>query len=288
MIRKVLLRILLSLLLLAAAVPLTAQTFTTWNIRILSDNSRDEDELDRIAEIMEKSDFIAVQEVRDSRVLDRLMERLPGWDYVLSLPVGRGVKEFYAFLYREEMFELLGAPYTVEDGEDLFIREPFVAHFRCGSFDFTVVTIHSIYGERKADRRAEAALLDDVIRYVDHENGKEDDVILTGDFNLPGDDKAWEMAGRRFLVPSDVKTTISDASSFDNIWIGPSTLEISSQVSLYPFDELLYDNDDKAASREISDHRPVSVELRTNLPDDDEEGDWDYPASLLPSLRIGS
>ena len=286
MFKKVLLRLLLLCLIFFAAAPLTAQTFTTWNIRILSDNSRDDGELDRIAEIMERSDFIAVQEVRDSRVLDRLMERLPGWDYVMSLPVGRGVKEFYAFLYREEMFELLGAPYTIEDEGDLFIREPFVAHFRSGSFDFSVITIHSIYGDRKADRRAEAALLDDVIRYVDRENGNEEDVILTGDFNLPGDDKAWEMSGWRFLVPPDVKTTISDASSFDNIWIGPFSLEVSSEISLFPFDELLYNNDDKTASREISDHRPVSVELRTNLPDDDEEGTWDYPVSLLPALRI--
>lgn len=273
------------LLLLLPAASLPAQTLTTWNIRILSDNSRDDRELDQIASLLELSDFVAVQEVRDSVVLDRLMERMEGWDYILSLPVGRGVKEFYAYLYRTDLFEVLGAPYTLNDGEDLFIREPFVAHFRSGSFDFTIITIHSIYGDTKAVRREEAALLDEVIRYVDDENGAEADVILTGDFNLPGDDKAWEM-DFDYLVPSQLKTTITDTSSYDNIWIGPSTMEVSRDVSLYPFDELLYGNDDKTASREVSDHRPVSVELRTNLPDDDEEGDWDYPSDLIPSFKV--
>ncbi|MDC7223034.1 MAG: endonuclease/exonuclease/phosphatase family protein [Spirochaetales bacterium] len=273
------------LLLLLPAASLPAQTLTTWNIRILSDNSRDDRELDQIASLLELSDFVAVQEVRDSVVLDRLMERMEGWDYILSLPVGRGVKEFYAYLYRTDLFEVLGAPYTLNDGEDLFIREPFVAHFRSGSFDFTIITIHSIYGDTKAVRREEAALLDEVIRYVDDENGAEADVILTGDFNLPGDDKAWEM-DFDYLVPSQLKTTITDTSSYDNIWIGPSTLEVSRDVSLYPFDELLYGNDDKTASREVSDHRPVSVELRTNLPDDDEEGDWNYPSDLIPSFKV--
>jgi deoxyribonuclease-1-like protein len=273
------------LLWLLPAVSLSAQTFTTWNIRILSNNSRDDQELDRIASILELSDFVAVQEVRDSVVLDRLMERMEGWDYIISLPVGRGVKEFYAYLYRSELFDVLGAPYTLEDGEDLFIREPYVAHFRTGNFDFSIITIHSIYGDTKGVRRAEAALLDDVIRYVDKENGPEEDVILVGDFNLPGDDKAWDM-DFHYLVPSTVKTTITDTSSYDNIWLGASSLEVMTDISLYAFDEILYGNDDKTASREVSDHRPVSVQLRTNLPDDDEEGDWDYPSSLIPSLRI--
>jgi deoxyribonuclease-1-like protein len=271
---------------LLAMLPLAAQTLMTWNVRILSDNSRDDLELDVIASLLEKADFAALQEVRDSRVLDRLMERLEGWDYVISLPVGRGVKEFYAFLYRTDVFALLGAPYTYRDEEDLFIREPFVAHFRSGSFDFSIVTIHSVYGDSKEERRKEAALLDDVIRFVDHQNGDEDDVILTGDFNLPGDDKAWEMDPHVYLVPPTVKTTISDASSYDNIWIGPATIELSRGVEVFPFDELLYDNDDRTASREVSDHRPVLVRFRNNLPDDDGEGQWDYPGAYIPSLEL--
>ncbi len=279
-------RLLLPGVLLLCLLPLAAQDLTTWNIRILSDNSRDDHELDVIASILERSDFVAVQEVRDSRVLDRLMERLEGWDYVLSLPVGRGVKEFYAFLYRTELFTLLGAPYTLIDGEDLFIREPFVAHFRTGTFDFSIVTIHSIYGDSKEERRREASLLDDVIRFVDRENGEEEDILLLGDFNLPGDDEAWEMDPYIPLVSPSVKTTVSDASSYDNIWIGPASLEVTTEISLYSFDEDLYGNDDKAASREVSDHRPVTVRLRNNLPDDDSEGDWEYPESYIPAPRL--
>ena len=45
-----------------------------WNIRILSDRSRDDAELNKIAQNLINYDFIAISELRDEKVLKRLRE----------------------------------------------------------------------------------------------------------------------------------------------------------------------------------------------------------------------
>jgi hypothetical protein len=45
------------------------------------------------------------------------------------------------------------------DVEDNFIREPFVAMFKAGEFDFYAINIYSIYGDSVSKRRFEAKKL---------------------------------------------------------------------------------------------------------------------------------
>ena len=271
------------ILLLSAGVPADDAPrlhLATWNIRILSDGSRDDSELAQIASILARYDFVAIQELRDTTVLDRLMLHLPAWEYVASDPVGRGVTKRYAFVYRTDLVSAVAAPHFFPDQEDLFIREPYVGHFRSGEFDFSIISIHVLYGNSVSDRRAEIALLDDVIRWVDEANGEESDVLLVGDFNLDAADHGWEMEGWAALVPPDTRTTISDRGSYDNIWYNPeATTEILlGTYQVFRFDEVLFGNDDRAASLAVSDHRPVSVAFSTAGPDDDgstPSGIWD-------------
>ncbi len=256
-------------------------SIATWNIRILSDGSRDDSELQSIASIFSNFDFVAVQEVRDTLVLDRLLTFLIEWDYIVSAEVGNTVKERYAFFYKPSMFTVLGAPYVLVDLDNVFIREPFIAHFKTGNFDFTAITIHTIFGDTIADRRAENALLDDVLSLVDTANGTESDVILMGDFNLPSDDQAWDIPTHTAIVDSSVKTTITDTSSYDNIWINSVyTNEYSDSYSLIKFDETLFNNDDTAASLAVSDHRPVVAQFAVSIADDDLEGDWNTSTGI--------
>lgn len=66
----------------------------SWNVRILSDNSRDDSELQKIATIIDRYDIVAVQEVRDNEVINRLLNILPDeWGTIISNKTGRGVKE---------------------------------------------------------------------------------------------------------------------------------------------------------------------------------------------------
>ncbi len=283
------LTILILLLLLTAFTNAYAAdiALASWNIRILSDNSRDDAELRQIASIITRYDILAVQELRDEKVLMRLQRMLPAeWDYIVSDPVGRGVKERYAYLFNRELVEPIGQAYIFPDPYDLFIREPFVAHFRIDGFDCTLATIHTIYGDAIADRRGENSRLDDVMERIDAANGREDDLILLGDFNLPPDDPGWELSGYRNTISSWEMTTISDSSSYDNIWINTaSELDITiSGYEIYRFDEMLFKNDDRYASICCSDHRPVALFFSTSG-DNDWAGDYQTIATALAADR---
>ena len=125
----------------------------SWNVRYLSTGSRNAEEVNMIASIISKFDLVAVQEARDYEVLDRLERKLPGWKYEASKEVGRGQKEIYAYFWKEDKISLIGDCFTFNDPGDGFIREPYVCTFIAGEFDFTLSTIHLLYGDSKADRR---------------------------------------------------------------------------------------------------------------------------------------
>jgi len=257
--------------------PTESIKLASWNIRILSNDSRDDSELQKIATIIDRYDIVAVQEVRDDEVINRLLNILPDeWDAIISNKTGRGVKEKYTYFYNSDIIQPLGTSYLFSDPDDLLIREPFIAHFKASNFDFTLTTIHSIFGDSINDRRAEIMKMDDIIALVDTANGSESDIILLGDFNMPADDYSWDMGTYHNLIQPTLKTTITDTSSYDNFWINSGTWnrEYNSFYEMYKFDELLFSNDDEQASLEVSDHRPISAKFITNLGDDDLSGNW--------------
>jgi len=105
---------------------------------------------------------------------------------------------------------------------------------------------------------------------IEQANNGEKEIIMLGDFNFHSDDIGWQITTHQSLVDPAIKTTITDTSSYDNIWINPSsTAEYRELYEVYRFNELMFGNDDKAASLAVSDHRPVSAIFRTDLLDDD-------------------
>ena len=164
-----------------------------WNIRIFSDNSRDDTELHQIAQTLIDYDFIAISELRDEIVLKRIQRILSEsgaeYGYLISDPVGREGslhRERYAFLYYKGLVSVLkeGEHYPdAADGKDDFVRDPYWATFRAGKFDFSVIVAHVVWGDTVAGRRAEVMELAKVYEYVQQANGAEDDVLLVGDFN---------------------------------------------------------------------------------------------------------
>ena len=253
-----------------------------WNIRIMSDNSRTDAELEAIARTLVDYDFIAIVELRDEVVLKRTQEILSqmgkAYQYQLSPAVGRGVKERYAFLYREDLVDVVeqGELYPdAADGIDNFSRDPYWATFRAGEFDFSVIAVHVIWGDTVGPRKAEVRALADVYRYVQEANGVEEDVLLVGDFNRnPNDAEAYSpiMAipsmTRLFDLPQ--KSHIRDSSLYDNIFFQTDFVTEYLGISgIDKFDETDFGNDDKAANLAVSDHRPVWAVFGTNLEDDD-------------------
>jgi len=250
----------------------------SWNIRIFSNDSRDDTELRRICQILIDYDFIAVIELRDESVLQRAEAMLAAmgrdYDYQISDKVGRKVKERYAFLYDTAIVQVVEAGRIFFDPNDDFIREPYYATFQSGKFDFTIIAIHVIWGDRVAKRRAEILRLADVYNQIQERTTSEQDVILVGDFNRePNDTKSYaQLLGIPSMIPLfnlPDKSHIKDTSLFDNIWFQADYLnEYSGVRGIDRFDETDFANNDKVANLAVSDHRPVWAEFHTDKDDD--------------------
>ena len=267
-----------------------------WNIRIMSNKSRTDAELMKIARTLADYDFIAIVELRDEAVLKRTQRILSqmgtAYDYQFSPAVGRGVKERCAFLYKKERVSVVrpGELYPdTADGKDDFIRDPYWATFRAGEFDFSVIAVHVIWGERVAQRKAEVKALADVYKYVQAANGAEEDVLLVGDFNRnPTDADAYS---RIMTIPSMTrlfqfpqKSHIKDSSLYDNIFFQKDSVkEYLNRSGIDRFDETDFGNDDKAANLAVSDHRPVWAVFSIKIDDDGSEGG--SVSVLIPALN---
>ncbi len=257
-----------------------AATFrlATWNIRIFSDNSRSDEELQLIANVLVDYDFIAIVELRDENVLKRTVSMLElmgkDYDYVMSRKVGGKVKERYAFLFDQQMVDVVEAGMVFPDPNDAFFREPYFASFKAGEFDFTAIAIHVIWGNSVAERRSEVQELANVYQTVQDINGAEQDVILLGDFNRNPDDRIayqplLEIAGMLHLFNLPKKSHINDSSLYDNIFFQSiHVTEYNNESGVDRFDETDFGNNDRAASLAVSDHRPVWCEFRIDRDDD--------------------
>ena len=249
-----------------------------WNIRIFSDGSRDDNELQLIASVMIDYDFIAIAELRDELVLRRIERVLNGkgrdYDYIVSQPVGASVKERYAFLYDQSLVNIVEDGEIYVDSNDDFLREPYFATFKAGQFDFTAIVVHVIWGKSVGERQQEVQELADVYNFVQDNNGAEQDVILFGDFNRnPDDGIAYQplkrISGMINLFQLPKKSHIKDTSLYDNIFFQSiHVTEYTGKSGIDRFDETDFGNNDKAASLAVSDHRPVWADFRTDKDDD--------------------
>lgn len=245
----------------------------SWNIANLS-KSKTDSELKTISSIIKRYDVVAVQEVNDKNVLERIKTLIPDFEYIVTeskVGIG-GYAEYYAFFYKKEIIKVVGSPYVWNDDKDYFVREPFIASFKSGNFTWTMANIHILYGDNEAERRKEINKIDDVIKDLLSNNPSEKDIIFVGDFNFPSNDIGWEMSDidYKYLIDSSLKTTIKDVSSYDNIWYNSiSTIEFKGLYEVYKFDEELYQSNYDLAKNEISDHRPISGIFIINLQGDD-------------------
>ena len=136
-------------------------------------------------------------------------------------------------------------------------------YFRYHGLDAMLITIHLSWAD-VARREKERGLLVDVVRRALQ---VDPDVIIAGDFNTTeksGDEisSLAESLGLQVLVPDDsgVGTTYSGAN-YDFILVSPDLAEEEAIGSSHIVEFASQDND---ISREISDHRPVIAQFRTD------------------------
>lgn len=253
------------------AAPLPVQpddsfTIATWNMYKLS-NDKSADVLSDIASILSRYDLIALQEVMDSEVLERLQSHLPGYSYTATSLSEGEEGEIYAFFYRSADFEVLRS-YRFTDETGYLSHPPFITRFKTGNFVFNLINLRIPNNPVKVKLR-EILLLDEIISHVEEDEDSPEDTLLTGSITYHIDDPGWDLSDHAPLLSVTDKTTTNNHYSYDNLWLDPEeTDEYLGLYEVYAFDEELYNNDDYLALTEISDHRPVSFYFSRNSRED--------------------
>lgn len=238
------------------------------------DNGKD---LTAMACVVAHFDVVGLVEIFSAQGLidlEAALENVTGEDWGTHLSetaVGNenGV-EFYGYAWRAAGAEMTGTLGFWDDPNDTVKRDPYGANFRIGNFDFSLVVFHLQYGQVLATRRAEAAQLVNIYDYFQALNGTEDDVLIGGDFNLPGNDSSFSIVGHDavdYITDPEQKTSIGAdglVSSFDNIFF--STNNTTELIVSGAHD---FTNANHGAVREtVGDHIPVWMAFDTSVDDD--------------------
>lgn len=258
-------------------------SIVTLNTRNLSDKA-DTARIDHIASLVEHYDLVALEELRDTVVLRRVVasiERTSDRDFeaVVSKRVGTAAHgEYYGFVFDRDRVSAGDFEGLFDDTADSFARDPGFHSFRSGGFDFVVVAVHITWGRGVRERRAEICALPGVLteveqRHLSATGRPEHDVILIGDFNRPESDRYafGPLRDARYTpaLAGDVKTTVGDVSAFDNVFLRPQeTAEFTGNAGVDEFDERIGLSPGQA-NRLYSDHRPVWAVFRISGEDDD-------------------
>lgn len=275
-------------------------TLATWNIREFGRRRRLKASLHYIAEILGQFDLIAVTEVRENLAdLAAVLGILgPYWRVVFSdyIQDHGGNRERVAYVYDKRSVTFTGlaaeadAPRKKDKktGEYLpqfsWWRSPYLASFRCGDFDFVLITVHIRWGKNKKDRIKPLGLLAEwVEQRRKAKYGVDKDIIVMGDFNIPriGDELYRALTKYKLQMPEalaklDHGSNLAKNKRYDQIlhcpthpgrFLGKSggVLDFYSGgiAKLYPQAGM----DKRAFTYQLSDHLPLWVEIDTDIDD---------------------
>lgn len=255
----------------------------TWNIRQFG-NKKTTRALQYIADICERFDIIALQEIKtDLRGLSRLQNLLPG-NYKILVTDPTGNNERLAFLYDKRTVITTGlvceigfpVPGKTHIGYQLH-RMPYCASFRAGRFDFVVANVHIYYGETKAGKGQREKEIAELVNYVDKRSRTERskvfdrDFFVVGDFNIEamGDRFFEALVQKGFIMPKnldELNTNFDRNRTFDKIaWINRPSFSFTGKCNIVPFYQAVYQDTEAPGGRaEISDHLPLWAEFRIN------------------------
>ncbi len=209
----------------------------TWNIRDLGNEDkrsaageergeRFEESYYYIAEIIAAFDLVALQEVNTLESLEKVMRYLgPSWEY-LTTDTKRGSggnQERMTFVYdkRKVQFQNITGQIVLDsnDSPPQFARTPFYAAFQAGWFQFTLCTVHILYGDY-SNTTKRVAEIDRIAKFLTKRaKSTGENIIMLGDFNIidrddvtfkPLDDHGW-------YVPLDYNTNVIKTKAYDQI-----------------------------------------------------------------------
>ncbi len=255
----------------------------TWNIQQFA-NNKSRRALQYIADICERFDLIALQEIKtDLRGLSRLQALLPG-NYRILVCDPTGNSERFAFLYDKRSIVPTGlvceigfnVPAKTHQGYQLH-RMPYCASFKAGRFDFVVVSAHIYFGKTAKERLQRKEEISQLVKFV-HRRSKTEkskvfdrDFFVVGDFNIEkeGDQFFGALVSKEFVMPpklKTLKTNFARNKTFDKIvWVDRPSFSFTNKINVVPFGRVVFqDTDPKGGKKQISDHLPLWAEFEIN------------------------
>ena len=255
-----------------------------FNIQVFGEaKSQKGDVMTILAKIVREFDVVLIQEIRDAsgQTIPNFVERInqiegPNYSFIISERLGRSTsKEAYAYVYNTEMVALIqGSDYVYSDVNDIFEREPYIASFKIGNFDFVLVGIHT----KPDDAYNEIGNLTLVVSSIQTAKPNEKDIIVMGDFNADGayfdeDDASnlFKASEYKWLMRNDMDTMVKTNYTYDRIVVLDATFNHeynANTAQVFYFDQV-YGLNNQTFVSEVSDHYPVFAQYKTNLIDDD-------------------
>jgi endonuclease/exonuclease/phosphatase family metal-dependent hydrolase len=248
----------------------------SFNIQIFGQSKRSKPEvMDILTKIACEFDVLAIQEIRDKSetTVDIYVDEINKVcdngkrEFIQSERLGRTTsKEQYAMIYNTNTVSYLeDSAYVYDDVDDVFEREPFIAQFESGKFDFVIVNNHI----KPDDAEIEIPKLSDVINDATQRFQNEPDIIVLGDLNADcsyyDEDSEELTSGYMWLIPDNADTTTKATDcTYDRIIIKDSTFneDYTNSYGVFRYD-IEYDLNQEL-TEDVSDHYPVWVEFYTD------------------------
>jgi endonuclease/exonuclease/phosphatase family metal-dependent hydrolase len=262
----------------------------TWNIREFGKTRRSDAAIHYIAEILGQFDLISIAELRDNLAdLGRVLEVLgPFWRaiYTDALSDPGGNYERVGFVYDKRAVAFTGFAATANAPRakvgNLYLpkfawwREPFMASFSAGSFDFVLLAAHAQWGT-PAGRLVELQSLAEWVDLKRKEKTCEDkDLIIVGDFNIETPEQFAALTAKGLQMPASLKgqsygTNLAQNKRYDQILHYPGYPQnFSNQAGVVDFysgglKDLFPGMDKTAFTFQMSDHLPLWMQVNTDI-----------------------
>jgi len=261
----------------------------TWNIREFdSDNwgTRLPESYAYMAEIIDRFDLVAVQEVReDLQALERLMHRLgKHWAYLVSdvadkaRTAGNGERLAYLYDTRKVRFlgqtgELVLPPLKVKTKDasgktvtqivpaEQAARTPLMAAFQVGWTKFVLTTVHIVWGSDQANPPNRVEEIRAIANFLKERSDTPTEPIhnfvVLGDFNIfaGGDATLAALESGGFTIPDAIKqadgSNIKRNRKYDQIAFRhrPERFEHTGRAGVFDYYPHVFTGDDRPAYR---------------------------------------
>lgn len=256
-----------------------------------------------IAEILDRFDVTAIQEVNDNMAEFGKLMRILGnhYDYIATDvtegAAGNGERMVFVYDRRKVSFRNIAGEIVLPNGKEAvtqFARTPFVVSFQCGWLKFDLCTAHLYYGDEagpgKKKRVEEIRKLGKFM--MKRAKKSSTNTFILGDFNVVGpQDETWTaLQESGFTMPDairDVRTNIDEEKYYDRIAFSSVREEVKftetqSGGTFRFFDHVFRDGDAdhyaglrknkadafrKWSTWQMSDHLPLWVQIETDFAD---------------------